>query len=126
MGHRLVQKDQECERRVKDAESQALAAISAAKDRSEELEARLTKAQATYDTKISELQAEANKLHNLKIEEERKRITKEFEALYTQTVVDAQKAVAAARKPCDEQVAVEQAGFIHVKAEFGKYKPETW
>ena len=40
---RVVQKDQECEQRVQDAESQALAAISAAKDRSEELEARLTK-----------------------------------------------------------------------------------
>ena len=89
------------------------------------MEARLTKTQATYDTKIGELQAEANKLHNLKIEEERKRITKEFEASYTQTVVDAQKAVAAVRKQCDEQVAVEQAGFIQVKAEFEKYKTET-
>ena len=45
---RLVQKDQECEQRVQDAESQALAAISAVKDRSDELEARLTKTQATY------------------------------------------------------------------------------
>ena len=40
---RLVHKDQECEQRVQDAESQALAAISAAKDRNDELEARLTK-----------------------------------------------------------------------------------
>ena len=40
---RLVQKDQECEQRVQDAESQALAAIFAANDRSEELEAWMTK-----------------------------------------------------------------------------------
>ena len=40
---RLVQKDQECEQRVQDAESQALAAISVAKDRSDELEARFQK-----------------------------------------------------------------------------------
>ena len=80
---------------MQDAESQALAAISVAKDRSDELEARLTKTQATYDAKIGELQAEANKLHNLKLEEERKRITKEFEASHAQTVQDAQKAVAA-------------------------------
>ena len=71
---------------MQDAESQALAAISVAKDRSDELEARLTKTQATCDAKIGELQAEANKLHNVKIEEERKRIIKEFEASYAQTV----------------------------------------
>ena len=40
---RLVQKQQECEQRVQDAESQALAASSVAKTRSDELEARLTK-----------------------------------------------------------------------------------
>ena len=40
---RLAQKDQECEQRVQDAESQALAAISVAKDRSDELEARFQK-----------------------------------------------------------------------------------
>ena len=45
---RLVQKEQECEQRAQAAESQALAAISVAKDRSDELEARLTKTQATY------------------------------------------------------------------------------
>ena len=38
---RLVQKDQECEQRGQDAESQALAAVSVAKDKSDELEARL-------------------------------------------------------------------------------------
>ena len=42
-----------------------------------------------YDAKVGELQAEANKLHNLKIDEERRRITKEFEALYAQTVEQA-------------------------------------
>ena len=64
-------------------------------------------------------------MHNLKVEEERKRITKEFEASYTQTIEDAQKAVAAVRKQCDEQVAVEKARFIQVKAEFEKYKTES-
>ena len=122
--NRLIQKDQECEQRVQDAESKALAVIKAAKERSEETEARLTANQATYDAKIGELQAEANKLHNLKIEEERVRITKEFEASYAQTVDEAQKAIAAVRKQCDGQVAVEQARSIHVKAEFEKYKVE--
>ena len=122
--NRLIQKDQECEQRVQDTESKALAAINAAKESSEEMEARLTAAQATYDAKIGELQAEANKLHNLKIEEERKRITKEFKASYAQTVDEAEKAIAAVRKQCDEQVAVEQARSIQVKAEFEKYKVE--
>ena len=74
------------------------------------MEARLTKTQQPC---------------NLKIEEERKRITKEFEASYAQTGEDAQKAVAAVRKQCDLQVAVEQARFTQVKAEFEKCKKET-
>ena len=55
--NRLIQKDQECEQRVQDAESKALAALKAAKERSEETEARLATTQATYDAKIGELQA---------------------------------------------------------------------
>ena len=35
--NRLVQKDQECEQTVQDAESKALAAMTAAKERSEEI-----------------------------------------------------------------------------------------
>ena len=59
--NRLVQKDQGCEQKVQDAESKALlvAAINAAKERSEEVEARLATNQATYDNRIGELQAEA-------------------------------------------------------------------
>ena len=121
---RLVQKDQECEQKVQDAESKALAAINAAKERSEEIKARLATNQATYDNRIGELQAEANKLHNLKLDEERKRITKEFEASYAQTVEEAQQAIAAVRKQCEEQIAVEQARSIQVKAEFERYKVE--
>ena len=92
----LVQKDQECEQRVQDAESEALAAKNAAKERSEEIEASLATNQATYGNRIGELRAEANKLHNLKLDEERKRITKEFEASYAQTVEEAQQAIATA------------------------------
>ena len=73
------------------------------------IEARLATNQATYSNRISELQAEANKLHNLKLDEKRKRIAKEFEALYAQTAEEAQQAPAAVRKQCDEQIAVEQA-----------------
>ena len=76
---------------------------------SEEIEARLATNQATYDNRTGELQAEANKLHNLKLDEERKRITKEFEASYAQTVEEAQQAIAAVRKQCNEQMAEEQA-----------------
>ena len=70
------------------------------------------------------LQSEPNKLHNLKLDEERKRITKEFEASYAQTVEEAQQAIAAMRKQCNEQIAVEQARSIQVKAEFERYKVE--
>ena len=122
--NRLIQKDQECEQRVQDAESKALAAIKAAKERSEEMEARLATTQTTYDAKIGEFQAEANKLHNLKIDEERKRITKEFEASYAETVEEAQQAIVAVRKQCEEQVAVEQARSIQVKIELEKLKAE--
>ena len=64
-------------------------------------------------------------MHNRNIEEERKRITKEFEASYAQTVEDAQKAVNAVRTQCEEQVAVEQARFIQVEDEFEKCKKKT-
>ena len=109
---------------MQDAESKALVAINAANERSEEIEARLATSQATYDNKIGELQAEANKLHNRKLDEERKRITKKFEASYAQTVDEAQQAIAAVRKQCEEQIAVEQARSIQVKAEFERYKVE--
>ena len=39
-------------------------------------------------------------------------ITKEFEASYQQTVEHTQKPVAATKKQCDDQVAIEQARFI--------------
>ena len=124
LASRLVPQDQQCEQRVQDAESKALAEINAAKERSEEIEARYATNQATYDNRIGELQAEANKLHNLKLDEERKRITKEFEASYAQTVGEAQQAIAAVRKQCNEQMAVEQARSIQVKAEFDRCKVE--
>ena len=63
-------------------------------------------------------------MHNLKLDEERKRITKEFEASYAQTVEEAQQAIAVVRKQCDEQIAVEQARSFQVKAEFERYKVE--
>ena len=121
---RLLQKDQECEQKVQDAESRALAATKVPKERSDEMESRLATTQAAYDAKIGDLQAEANKLHNLKIDEERRRITKEFEASYAHTVEEAQQAIAAVRKQCENQVAVEQARAIQFKVELEKHKAE--
>ena len=66
------------------------------------MESRLATTQAAYDAKIGDLQAEANMLHNLKIDEERRRITKEFEASYAQTVEEAQQAIVAVRKRCED------------------------
>ena len=63
---RLARKEQECEQRVQDAESQDR------RIRVTSWKLGWLKPQATYDAKIGELQAEANKLHNLKLEEERK------------------------------------------------------
>ena len=95
-----------------------------AQDRCKEVEARLATTQAAYDTKIGDLQTEANQLHSLKLEEERRRITKEFEASYAQTVEEAQQAIAAIKKRCDDQVAVEQARAIQIKVELEKHKAE--
>ena len=121
---RLIQKDQECQQQVQDAESKALAATKVAQDRCKEVEDRLTATQAAYDAKIGDLQTEANQLHSLKLEEERRRITKEFEASYAQTVEEAQQAIAAIKKRCDDQVAVEQARAIRIKVELEQYQAE--
>ena len=121
---RLIQKDQDCQQKVQDAESRALAATKVAQDRCKEVEARLATTQAAYDTKIGDLQAEANQLHSLKLEEERRRITKEFEASYAQTVEEAQQAIAAIKKRCDDQVAVEQARAIQIKVELEQHHAE--
>ena len=107
-----------------DAESRALAGTKVAPDRCKEVEARLATTQAAYDTKIGDLQTEANQLHSLKLEEERRRITKEFEASYAQTVEEAQQAIAAIKKRCDDQVAVEQARAIQIKVKLEKHKAE--
>ena len=109
---------------MQDAESRALAATKAAQDRCKEVESRLATTQAAYDAKIGDLQTEANQLHSLKIDEERRRITKEFEASYAQTVEEAQQAIAAIKKRCDDQVAVEQARAIQIKVELEKHKAE--
>ena len=122
--NRLIQKDQECQQKVQDAESKALAATKVAQDRCKEVEDRLTTTQAAYDTKLGDLQTEANKLHSLKLEEERRRITKEFEASYAQTVEEAQQAIAAIQKRCDDQIAVEQARAIQIKTELEQHKAE--
>ena len=121
---RLIQKDQECQQKVQDAESKALAATKVAQDRCKEVEDRLTATQAAYDTKFGDLQTEANQLHSLKLEEERRRITKEFEASYAQTVEEAQQAIAAIQKRCDDQIAVEQARTIRIKAELEQHQAE--
>ena len=43
---------------------------------------------------------------------------------FRQKLEEAQQAIAAVRKQCDEQIAVEQARSIQVKAEFERYKVE--
>ena len=60
-----------------------------------------------------------------RIEEERRRITKEFEVSYAQTVEEAQQAIAAIQKRCDDQLAVEQARTIRIKTEFEQHQAEV-
>ena len=67
---KLIQKEQEFEQRIQDAESGAVAAIAEVKRRADELEVRLNQAQALYDAKVHEIKAEANAKHDLKIAEE--------------------------------------------------------
>ena len=79
--NKLVQKEQEHEQKLQEVESKALAAPAEARKRGDELEVRLNQAQAAHDAKVEEFKAEANAKHNLKIEEERRRITRDFSAL---------------------------------------------
>ena len=122
--NRLAKKEQEYEQRLKDVETTAIAALAEERNRGDEFEVRLNQAQATHDAKVEEFKAEANVKHDQKIVEERPRITKEFEASYAQAVEHARNAIAAEKKHCEEQVAVEQARFIQLKVEFENYKRE--
>ena len=79
--NKLVQKEQEYEQKLQEVESKALAAPAEARKRGDEFEVRLNQAQAAHDAKVEEFKAEANAKHNLKIEEERRRITRDFSAL---------------------------------------------
>ena len=90
MALRLTQKDQECMQRVQDAESSAigahLAATHEARKHVEELEARLKKAEALHLSTVEEIMKDANARHDRKIEEQRVKISKEFEEAQKQTV----------------------------------------
>ena len=95
--NRLTKQEQEYEQRLQDVEAKAIAAIAEERKRGDELEVRLNQAQATHDVRVEEFKAEANAKHDLKIVEERQRITKESEASYAQTVEHARAAITAAK-----------------------------
>jgi hypothetical protein len=122
--NKLVRKEQEYEQRLQEVETKAMAALVEERKRGDEFEVRWNQVRATHDAKVEEFKAEANAKHEQKIVEERQRITKELEASYAQTVENARNAITAVKKQCDEKVAVEQARFIQLKAEFETYKRE--
>ena len=122
--NRYALQEQEHKQRLQDVEAKALTAIAEERKRGDELEVRFNQAQATHDAMVEEFKVEANTKHELKIAEERQRITKEFEASYAQTVEHARSAIATAKKQYEEQAAIEQAGFIQLKVEFENYKRE--
>ena len=122
--NKLTKREQEYEQRLQDVEAKAIAAIAGERKRGDELEVRFNQAQATHDVRVEEFKAEANAKHDLKIVEERQRITKEFEASYAETVEHARHAIADARKQYEGQAAIEQARFIQLKVEFENYKRE--
>ena len=121
---RLAMQEQEHGQRLQDVEAKAITAIAEERKRGDELEVRLNQAHATHDARVGEFKVEANTKHDLKIAEERQRITKEFEASYAQTVEHARAAIATAKKQYEEQAAIEQARFIQLKVEFENYKRE--
>ena len=129
MANRIAQRDQEWEQRVQDAESSAiaagLAATAEARKHTDDLQARLSQAQALHDAAVQQIKDEADAKHEQKIAEVRSSISKEFEETYKQTVDHAAKAVAASKKQYEDQLAVEQARFIQMKHEFEAYKRET-
>ena len=122
--NKLVRQEQEYEQRLQEVETKAMAALVEERKRGDEFEVRWNQVRATHDAKVEEFKAEANAKHEQKIVEERQRITKELEASYAQTVENARNAITAVKKQCDEKVAVEQARFIQLKAEFETYKRE--
>ena len=121
---RLVMQEQEYEQSLQDVENKAIGALNEERKRGDELEVRLNQAQASHDKKVEDFKAGANTKHDQKIAEERQRITSEFEASYAQTVEHAKSAIAATKKQYEDQAAIEQAKFIHLKTEFENYKKE--
>ena len=116
--------EQEYEQRLQDVESKTIGAVNEERKRGDELEVRLNQAQASHDKRVEDFKAEANAKHDQKIAEERQRITSEFEASYAKTVEHAKGAIAATKKPFEDQAAIEQAKYINLKTEFENYKKE--
>ena len=121
---RPVMQEQEYEQRIQDVENKAIGALNEERKRGDELEVRLSQAQASHDKRVEDFKAEANAKHDQKIAEERQRITSEFEASYAQTVEHASSAIAATKKQYEDQAAIEQARYIQLKTEFDNYKRE--
>ena len=73
MANRLIQRDQEWEQRVQEAEGSAiaasLAATAEARKHSEDLQARLNQAQALHDSVVQKIKDEADAKHEQKIAE---------------------------------------------------------
>ena len=67
--------EQEHGQRLQDVEAKAITAIAEERKRGDELEVRLNQARATHDAMVEEFKVDANTKHELKIAEERQRIS---------------------------------------------------
>jgi hypothetical protein len=72
---RLAMQEQEHGQRLQDVEAKAITAIAEERKRGDELEVRLNQARATHDAMVEEFKVNANTKHELKIAEERQRIS---------------------------------------------------
>eukprot|EP00435_Cladocopium_sp_Y103_P027264 s1013_g6.t1 len=108
---RLAAREQEFEQRLHEAEADAVQALENVK--------------SSHQAEVEKLKSDANKMHDHALENERARLATEFEASINHTIDHAKSSIESLKKECDDKVAVEQAKYIQVKAEFEKFKAEV-
>ena len=62
--------EQEYEQRLQDVENKAIGAVNEERKRGDELEVRLSQAQASHDKRVEDFKVEANTKHDQRISEE--------------------------------------------------------
>jgi hypothetical protein len=110
---------------VQDVESKAISAINEAHMKSNVLEEARKNTTSSHEANVESTKAEANSKHDQVLEQEKQRLTLELKRSLAQTVEHTKGAIDANNQKHQEQLALEQAKLMQVKAGFEKYKAET-